>query len=153
MSRITPCLWFEVNLDEVVDYYKSIFDNVKLDALNRMPDGSVITAEFEIEGQKFMALAGGPDFTKFTEAVSFYFRCEDQAEVDRYWSALTADGGEESQCGWLKDKYGISWQIVPKQFEEMMAGSDPAAVQRMIDEMFKMQKLDVAELQKAYKAA
>jgi predicted 3-demethylubiquinone-9 3-methyltransferase (glyoxalase superfamily) len=149
MSKITPCLWVEDDLQEIVDYYASIFPNVRLESINEMPDGSPITATFEIEGQRFMALRGGPDYTKFTEAVSFYLACADQAEVDHYWQRLTADGGEESQCGWLKDKFGLSWQIVPEEFEEMMEG-DPAAVRRMIDAMMQMQRLDVAKLKAAY---
>ncbi len=149
MSKITPCLWVEDDLQEIFDYYKSIFPNVQLESMNKMPDGSTITAIFEIEGQRFMALHGGPMF-KFTEAVSFYVACKDQGEADYYWDRLTADGGEESQCGWLKDKYGLSWQIVPAEFEEMMAGDNPAKVQRMIDAMMQMQRLDVAKLRAAH---
>ncbi len=152
MSKITPCLWVEDDLQEIVDYYKAIFPNVLLESITKMPDGSAITALFEIAGQRFMALRGGPMF-KFTEAVSFYLACEDQTEADYYWDKLTADGGEESQCGWLKDKYGLSWQIVPAEFEEMMAGDDPGKVQRMIDAMMQMQRLDMAKLRAAYEGA
>lgn len=149
MSKITPCLWVEDDLQEIFDYYQSIFSNTRLEAINTMPDGTSITATFEIEGQRFMALRGGPEF-KFTEAVSFYLECADQAEADYYWQKLTADGGEESQCGWLKDKFGLSWQIVPREFEEMMQGDDPVKVQRMIDAMMQMQRLDIAALRAAY---
>lgn len=152
MSKITPCLWMNNNLEEAIDYYRSIFPNVQVESVNKMPDGTVITGIFEIEGQRFMALNGGPEFA-FTEAVSFYLECEDQAEVDHYWGRLTADGGEESQCGWLKDRFGLSWQIVPREFEEMMGGDDPVRVQRMIDAMFTMQRLDVAALRRAYDGA
>lgn len=151
MPKVTPCLWFN-NLEQAIDYYRSIFPNLTVESLNRMPDGSVITGMFEIEGQQFMGLNGGSEF-QFTEAVSFYLQCEDQAEVDYYWEQLTANGGEESMCGWLKDRFGLSWQIVPKEFEEMMGGDDPARVQRMIDAMLQMRKLDVAALRQAYHAA
>ncbi|MGE0597901.1 MAG: VOC family protein [Dehalococcoidia bacterium] len=152
MSKITPCLWVEDDLQEVFDYYQSIFPNAKLETINKMPDGNAITSIFEIEGQRFMALRGGPMF-KFNEAVSFYVECKDQTESDYYWNKLTADRGEESQCGWLKDKYGLSWQIVPREFEEMMQGDDPVKVQRMIDAMMQMQRLDVAKLRAAYEGA
>lgn len=152
MTRIMPCLWVVGDIDEVIAYYSAIFANTSVGSLNRMPDGSVITAEIDIEGQRFQLLKGGPAEWHFNESVSFYVGCEGQAEVDRYWNMLTADGGEESQCGWLKDKFGLSWQIVPKEFEDMMSGDDPAKVQKMIDSMFTMQKLDIAALQTAYGA-
>jgi len=151
MPDITPCLWMNHNLEEAIDYYRSIFPDVRVEALNRMPDGTVITGIFEIAGQRFMGLSGGPEF-QFNEAVSFYLQCEGQAEVDHYWEKLTANGGEESMCGWLKDRFGLSWQVVPKEFEEMMGGDDPAKVQRMIDAMLKLQKLDIAALREAYEA-
>ncbi|MBE0607939.1 MAG: VOC family protein [Dehalococcoidia bacterium] len=151
MPDITPCLWMNHNLEEAIDYYRSIFPDVRVEALNRMPDGTVITGIFEIAGQRFMGLNGGPEF-QFNEAVSFYLQCEGQAEVDHYWEKLTANGGEESMCGWLKDRFGLSWQVVPKEFEEMMGGDDPAKVQRMIDAMLKLRKLDIAALREAYEA-
>lgn len=153
MTSITPCLWVTGSIDEVIAYYSGVFSTVTVESLSRMPDGNVITATIEIENQRFMLLQGGPADWSFNESVSFYLGCEGQEEVDRYWNYFTADGGEESQCGWLKDKYGLSWQIVPKEFEDMMSGDDPEAVQRMIQAMFQMQKLDIAGLRAAYDAA
>lgn len=153
MTSITPCLWVTGSLDEVIAYYAGIFANTRVEPLNRMPDGDAITAHIEIEGQRFMLLKGGPQPFTFTESVSFYVQCEGQAEVDRYWQMLTADGGEESQCGWLKDRFGMSWQIVPKEFEDMIGGGEPAKVQAMIAAMLQMRKLDIAALKKAYDAA
>ncbi|MEO8541576.1 MAG: VOC family protein [bacterium] len=153
MAKITPCLWVVGEIDDVIAYYTGVFPGLQTEALNRMPDGGVITAEITMEGQRFQLLKGGPAEWSFNESVSFYLGCEGQAEVDRYWNYFTADGGEESQCGWLKDKYGLSWQIVPKEFEDMMGGDDPAKVEKMIAAMFTMQKLDIAALQKAYDAA
>jgi predicted 3-demethylubiquinone-9 3-methyltransferase (glyoxalase superfamily) len=138
------------DIDEVIAYYSAIFEGTRVESLNRMPGGDVITAELEMAGQRFMLLKGGPQPFTFTDAISFFVRCQGQAEVDHYWDRLTADGGQESQCGWLKDKFGMSWQIVPKEFEDMMAGDDPAKVQRMITAMLQMRKLDIATLQKAY---
>ena len=153
MTTITPCLWVVSGIDEVIAYYSGVFPDLQTTSISRMPDGNVITAEIVIANQKFMLLAGGPAEWSFNESVSFYLGCEGQAEVDRYWSYFTADGGEESQCGWLKDKYGLSWQVVPKEFEDMMGGDDPEKVQRMIQAMFTMQKLDIAGLRAAYDAA
>lgn len=152
MTLITPCLWVTGNIDDVIAYYSGAFPDLQTTSLSRMPDGNVITAQIVMAGQTFMLLAGGPADWTFNESISFYLGCEGQAEVDRYWDYFTADGGEESQCGWLKDKYGLSWQIVPKEFEEMMAGDDPEKVQRMIEAMFQMQKLDIAGLKSAYNA-
>ncbi len=152
MPTITPCLWVVGDVDEVISYYSGVFSNVAVEAEGRMPDGSLMTATVTIEGQRFMLLKGGPQPFTFSEAVSFYVSCEGQAEVDRYWDYLTADGGEESQCGWLKDRFGMSWQIVPREFEAMMSG-DPEKVQRMIQAMFQMKKLDIAGLQAAYNGA
>lgn len=153
MTTITPCLWVTSSIDEVIGYYSGVFPDLQTTSISRMPDGNVITAEIVIANQKFQLLAGGPAGWSFNESVSFYLGCEGQAEVDRYWNYFTADGGEESQCGWLKDRYGMSWQIVPKEFEDMMSGDDPARVQAMIDAMFQMQKLDIAGLRAAYDAA
>ena len=146
--RITPFLWFDSNAEEAVDFYLTVFKNSRrLDGLasstdTTVPKGKVLTISFELDGQKFTALNGGPHF-KFTEAVSFFVRCDSQEEVDYYWSKLLA-GGKESQCGWLKDKFGLSWQIVPAQLPELL--KHPKAMQAMM----KMKKLDIAELKKAH---
>ncbi len=146
--RITPFLWFDANAEEAVDFYLGIFKNSRRLNELRVPDesgnpkGKVLTVAFELDGQKFTALNGGPTF-QFTEAISFVVRCEDQAEVDYYWSKLTAGGGMESQCGWLKDKFGLSWQIVPTRLPELL--KSPQAMQAMMG----MKKLDIAELERA----
>lgn len=148
--RITPFLWFDSNAEEAVEFYLTVFKNShRLDGLRHTddtpgPKGSVLTIAFELDGQKFTALNGGPMF-KFTEAVSFVVRCESQQEVDDYWSKLSA-GGSESQCGWLKDKFGLSWQIVPARLAELI--KHPKAMQAMM----KMKKLDIAELERAAKS-
>jgi predicted 3-demethylubiquinone-9 3-methyltransferase (glyoxalase superfamily) len=154
MPKITPFLWFDSEAEEAMHYYCSIFPNAKPGEVVRSapggvpPEGAVLIARFELEGQQFVALNGGPHF-KFTEAVSFYVDCEDQAEVDRLWDRLTRDGGEPGQCGWLKDKYGLSWQIVPKVMTELLADPDPARAGRATQAMLKMTKLDVAALKAA----
>ena len=146
--RITPFLWFDKNAEEAVDFYLSVFKNSRrLGGLHSpddsaAPKGSVLTVAFELDGQKFTALNGGPTF-KFTEAVSFVVRCEDQAEIDYYWSKLTEGGGQESQCGWLKDKFGLSWQITPARIGELI--KTPKAMQAMMG----MKKLNIAELERA----
>jgi predicted 3-demethylubiquinone-9 3-methyltransferase (glyoxalase superfamily) len=148
--RITPFLWFDSNAEEAVNFYLSIFKNARrLDALRgpedtTVPKGNVLTISFELDGQRFTALNGGPLF-KFTEAVSFLVRCDSQQEVDYYWSKLLA-GGSESQCGWLRDKFGLSWQIVPSRLSELIR--HPKAMQAMM----KMKKLDIAELERAAKS-
>jgi predicted 3-demethylubiquinone-9 3-methyltransferase (glyoxalase superfamily) len=145
--RITPFLWFDSNAEEAVEFYLTVFKNSRrLDELRNTgdapgPKGGVLTIAFELDGQKFTALNGGPAF-KFTEAISFVVRCDSQQEVDDYWSKLTA-GGSESQCGWLKDKFGLSWQIVPARLSELL--SNPKAMQAMM----RMKKLDIAELERA----
>ena len=147
-TRITPFLWFDGNADEAVNFYISVFKNSRrLDKMDSavdtsVPKGKTITISFELDGQAFVALNGGPNF-KFTEAVSFMIRCENQQEIDYYWSKLTADGGAESQCGWLKDKFGLSWQVVPAQIAELV--KSPKGMQAMM----KMKKLDIAELERA----
>src|SRR5436190_1194754 len=151
---ITPCLWFDNRIEEAVTFYIAVFGGNILHTAHYpegapMAKGTVMTITFTLQDQEFIALNGGPHF-KFTEAVSFMVRCKDQAEVDRYWNALTADGGEESQCGWLKDKYGLSWQVVPPGFEKMMNSGDAAATQRAMHAMYGMKKLDLAALQAAY---
>lgn len=146
--RITPFLWFDANADEAVDFYLTVFKNsrrigkLKVDGAPHTPEGKPLTVSFELDGQKFTALNGGP-FFKFTEAVSFVVRCDSQQEVDEYWSKLTANGGIESQCGWLKDKFGLSWQIVPARLPELI--QHPKAMEALM----KMKKLDIAELERA----
>jgi len=149
MKKITPFLWFDTQAEEAMNFYVSIFKNSKVGGVSRGPDGRAFTVSFELDGQEFMGLNAGPEF-KFNEAVSMYVDCEDQAEVDYFWNKLTADGGEESMCGWLKDKYGLSWQIVPKQLGELMGDPDPEKSQRVMQAMLKMQKIIVADLQKAH---
>jgi len=149
MKKITPFLWFDTQAEEAMNYYVSLFKNSKVNNISRGPDGSAFIVSFELDGQDFMGLNAGPQF-KFNEAVSMYVDCENQTEVDYFWYALTADGGEESMCGWLKDKYGLSWQIVPKQLGELMGDPDPEKSKRVMDAMLKMQKIIVADLQKAY---
>jgi len=149
MKKITPFLWFDTQAEEAMNFYVSLFKNSKVNNISRGPDGRAFTVSFELDGQEFMGLNAGPQF-KFNEAVSMYVDCEDQAEVDYFWGALTADGGEESMCGWCKDKYGLWWQIVPKQLGKVMGDPDPVKSQRVMDAMLKMQRIIVADLQKAY---
>ena len=146
MTSITPFLWFDNNVPEAVAFYKSVFPNAKVETVNDF------MASFELEGQKFNALNGGPQF-KFNEAVSFFVSVESQEEVDYFWSKLTADGGEESRCGWLKDKFGLSWQIVPTALGEMMKGGTPAQSQKVMEAMMKMVTLDIKTLKQAYEQA
>ena len=154
MRKITPCLWFDNQAEEATNFYVSLFKNSQVLSVSRFgeggpgPAGTVMTTTFEIDGQELMALNGGPYF-KFTEAISLFVNCETQEEVDRLWAALT-DGGEESQCGWLKDRYGLSWQIVPTALGEMLGDPDPEKSQRVMQAMLKMRKIIVADLQKAY---
>jgi predicted 3-demethylubiquinone-9 3-methyltransferase (glyoxalase superfamily) len=154
MRKITPFLWFDDNAEEAVKFYVSVFKNSKIGKVARYgkagpgPEGTVMTAEFELEGQKFIALNAGPKF-KFTEAISFVVNCETQKEVDEFWEKLSA-GGEKGRCGWLKDKFGLSWQIVPTALGKMMSDSDPARSQRVMKAMLQMDKLDIAGLKRAY---
>jgi len=153
--RITPFLWFDSNAEEAVNFYLTVFknsqrlDEVRTTEAGPGPKGSILTIEFELDGQKFTALNGGPKF-KFTEAVSFVVRCDSQKEVDYYWSKLIAGGGSESQCGWLKDKFGLSWQIVPTALVQYLGGPDRAGAQRAMQAMMQMVKLDIAGLKNAY---
>ena len=153
-QKITTCLWFDTQAEEAADFYVSVFDGSKVLNAARYgddgpgPAGQVMTVEFEIEGRKFLALNGGPAFS-FSEAVSFVIDCSSQEEVDRYWSALTA-GGAESQCGWLKDKFGVSWQVVPSVLSQLLGGPDREGAQRAMQAMLGMRKLEIAELQAAY---
>ncbi|MBI1729854.1 VOC family protein [Candidatus Acetothermia bacterium] len=141
MQKITPFLWFDGNAEEAAKFYISIFKNSKIVSSNPM------IVEFTLDGQEFMALNGGPKF-KFTEAVSFFVSCKDQQEVDYYWEKLSA-GGAKGQCGWLKDKFGVSWQIIPKALGELMSGPDPEKSQRVMQAMLKMTKIDIEGLKRA----
>ena len=153
MPKITPFLWFNSNAEEAANFYASVFKNSKVKAVTRYsgagpgPKGSVMTVNFELDGQEFTALNGGPQFT-FTEAVSFVVHCDTQQDVDYYWEKLTA-GGRESQCGWLKDKYGLSWQIVPKALPRLLQQTDPKKAQRVVQALLQMKKLDVGALERA----
>ncbi len=154
MQKITPFLWFDQQAEEAARFYTSIFKNSKLHSITRFGDGapgmpgSVMTVAFEIEGQQFTALNGGPAFA-FTPAISFYVDCETQEEVDYLWTRLT-EGGQEEQCGWLKDRFGVSWQIVPRALIELMNDPDPEKANRVMQAMLKMVKIDIATLQRAY---
>ena len=159
MQKITPFLWFEDQAEEAAKFYTSIFKNSKVGKITRYgesaekaagrPAGSVMTVEFEIAGQKFTALNGGPVF-KFNESISFVVNCETQEDVDYFWEKLTADGGQESQCGWLRDKFGVSWQVVPTVLIEMLHDKDPERSERVMKEMLQMQKIDIKKLNDAY---
>lgn len=154
MQKITPFLWFNDNAEEAMNFYTSIFKNAKIGNVTRYgaagpgPEGSVMTATFQLEGQEFMVLNGGPAF-KFTEAISFFVNCETQEEIDRLWEKLTADGGKESQCGWLKDKYGLSWQIVPSNLSQLLNNPDREKAKRAMNAMLQMKKLDIQALEQA----
>ena len=154
MPKITPFLWFDTEAEEAAKFYVSIFKNSKIVTTARHgdagpgPKGSVMTVLFQLDGQPFIALNGGPQF-KFTEAISFVVNCETQQEVDDYWTKLSAGGGE-AQCGWLKDKYGLSWQITPTVLSKLLADPDPKKSRRVMEAMLKMQKIDIAALQNAY---
>ena len=155
MQKITTSFWMDDWIEDAVNFYVSLFKDSRITNVSRygeaMPDmkGKVLAINFELEGQKYMAINGGPNFP-FTEAISLFVSCEDQAEVDRYWTALTADGGKESQCGWLKDRFGLSWQIIPAALPRLLGGPDRAGAQRAIQAMLKMKKIDVAGLEQAY---
>jgi predicted 3-demethylubiquinone-9 3-methyltransferase (glyoxalase superfamily) len=157
-QKITPFLWFDGNAEEAVNYYLSVFPDAKLGEVSRygegmpMPAGTVLVANFTLFGQEFGAINAGPEF-KFTEAISFMIDCKDQAEVDYYWDKLTADGGEPSQCGWLKDKFGLSWQVVPSVLGELMTNPDPAKANRVTQALMQMGKIDIATLEAARDAA
>jgi predicted 3-demethylubiquinone-9 3-methyltransferase (glyoxalase superfamily) len=158
MQKISPCLWFDTEGEEAAEFYTSIFPNSRIVEVTRYgsagprAEGTVMTVDFELDGQKFMALNGGPDF-KFNEAISLEVHCETQEEVDKYWSALTADGGEEGPCGWLKDKYGVSWQIVPNLLNQLIKDPDREKSQRVMAAMLQMGKIEIDELEKAAEAA
>lgn len=149
MKKITPFLWFDTQAEDAMNFYVSLFKNSKVLGVSRGPDGKAFTVSFELDGQEFMGLNAGPQF-KFNEAVSMFVNCEDQAEVDYFWNALTVGGGEESMCSWCKDKYGLWWQIVPKQLGQLMGDPDQVKAGRVMQAMLKMKKIIVADLQKAY---
>ena len=148
MPTITPFLWFDTQAEEAMNLYTSIFKRSKVVSVNRA-GGRVMSVQFELENQTFMALNAGPQYT-FTEAISFFVGCDTQTEIDELWAKLTADGGSESRCGWLKDKFGLSWQIVPNSLGRMLGDKDPAKAQRTMQAMLQMNKLDIAKLQAAY---
>ena len=157
MPNITPMLWFDGNAEEAARFYTSRFPNSHIDKVVKAASdtpgnrkGDVITVEFTLDGTKFVGLNGGPEFT-FSEAVSFVIDCKDQAEVDRYWDALIAGGGEPSVCGWLKDKFGLSWQVTPRRLLEMTESDDGPAAERAMKAMLEMTKIDIAKLEEAYK--
>ncbi|WP_198956116.1 VOC family protein [Archangium sp. Cb G35] len=154
-QKITPFLWFNTEAEEAANLYVSLFKDSKILSVSRYgdagpgPKGSAMVVDFQLAGQRFQALNGGPIF-KFTEALSLMVHCDSQEEVDTLWSKLTANGGQESQCGWLKDRYGLSWQIVPKRFVELMQDKDPKRTQRVVQAMMTMKKFDIARLEQAY---
>jgi predicted 3-demethylubiquinone-9 3-methyltransferase (glyoxalase superfamily) len=157
-QKISPCLWFDTRAEEAANFYVSVFKNSRIKQVSRYgkvgrevhdkPAGSVMVVEFEIEGQTFTALNGGPQF-KFDEAVSFQVMCDSQAEIDHFWSTLS-QGGREGQCGWLKDKFGVSWQVVPSALPQMLAGGDEATQDRMMTAIMAMKKFDLEGLKQAY---
>ena len=153
MKKITPCLWFDDQAEPAARFYTSIFRNSRIDAVSHYeeggprPTGTVMTVKFHLDGQEFLALNGGPQF-KFTEAVSFIANCETQEELDHLWEKLSA-GGEKVQCGWLKDKFGLSWQVIPKMLTELLGHSNPDKAGRVMKAMLQMKKFDIAALQKA----
>jgi predicted 3-demethylubiquinone-9 3-methyltransferase (glyoxalase superfamily) len=159
MQKITPFFWFDDQAEGAVNFYTSLFKNSKIGRIfhyteeaaekTGRPVGSVLTIEFEIEGQKFVALNGGPLF-KFNESISFVINCETQEEVDYFWRKLTADGGEESQCGWLKDKFGVSWQVTPTVLIDMLHDKDPEKAERVMKAMLQMQKIEIPKLKAAW---
>ena len=159
MDKVTPCLWFDHNAEEAANFYVSLLPDSRIDSILRSPadnpgmkEGGVLLVDFTLAGRKYSALNGGPQFP-FTEAVSFVIHCEDQQEVDRLWDALIADGGKPVQCSWLKDKWGLSWQIVPEELFEMYKSPDREAVRRAFEAMLGMVKLDLAELRRAFEGS
>jgi predicted 3-demethylubiquinone-9 3-methyltransferase (glyoxalase superfamily) len=154
LQKITPNLWFDTEAEQAAEFYCSVFENSRIVHVTRYTEsgpreaGMVMTVDFELEGQRFTGINGGPEFS-FDEAVSFLVNCEDQAEIDYFWEKLTAGGGEEGPCGWVKDRFGLSWQIVPRGMDELFAGSDPERANRAMAAMLKMRKLDIAALRDA----
>jgi 2-polyprenyl-6-hydroxyphenyl methylase/3-demethylubiquinone-9 3-methyltransferase len=159
MTRIAPCLWFNGQAEEAANFYASVFPDSHVDKVNRAPTdypsgkaGDALTVEFTVLGMKFLGLNGGPNFT-FDEAISFQVYTRDQEETDRYWNAIVANGGAESACSWCKDRFGLSWQIVPQVLMDMMTSSDTAAAKRAMEAMMTMRKIDIAALEAAFNAA
>jgi predicted 3-demethylubiquinone-9 3-methyltransferase (glyoxalase superfamily) len=158
MPKISPFLWFDSQAEEAANFYVSVFPNSKIGKISRYgeagpgPKGSVMVVEFELDGQHILALNGGPQF-KFTEAISLSVDCKSQEEVDRYWQKLTSGGGSEGPCGWLKDRYGLSWQINPAILGQLLADPDPKKSRRVMEAMLKMKKIVIADLKKAYEGA
>jgi predicted 3-demethylubiquinone-9 3-methyltransferase (glyoxalase superfamily) len=154
MPTITPCLWFDTQAEDAATYYVSVFKNSRIVATSRYGEagpreaGMVLTVQFELDGQQFTALNGGPEFT-FDEAISFQIDCASQDDVDYYWDRLTADGGQEGPCGWVKDKFGVSWQVVPDEMETLLSDPDEGRSQRAMAAMLKMKKIDIAEIRRA----
>ena len=155
MSKISPCLWFDGNAEEAAQLYTSLFPNSRIDKVTRSPAdnpstprGAVLTVDFTLDGQRFIGLNGGPA-RPFTEAISFSIDCEDQAEVDRYWDALIEDGGAPDQCGWLKDRFGVSWQVVPRVLFKLLADPDRERSQRVMQAMLSMKKIEIDALERA----
>ena len=158
-TKVYPCLWFDGKAEEAANFWVSLLPESRVEKVWRSPAdtpagpaGMVITVDFTLGGQRFQGLNGGPDFN-FNEAVSFVIECDEQAEVDRLWDALTADGGEPGPCGWLKDRFGVSWQIVPRRLNELTDDPDPERARRAMEAMLKMGKIDIAELERAADAA
>ena len=161
-AKITPCLWFDTKAEDAANFYCSVFKNSKITAISRFPEagqdvhhkpaGSVLMVAFELDGQPFTALNGGPQFT-FDEAVSFQVPCASQAEIDYYWNALTKDGGQEGPCGWLKDKFGLSWQVFPEAMPKMLMDPDRAKAARVMNAFMTMKKIDIAAVERAYAGA
>lgn len=159
MQKIIPTLWFDINAEESVNFYVSIFKNSKINEITRygnegakvsgLPKGAIMTINFTLNGQDFIALNGGPIF-KFSEAISFLINCKTQEEIDFYWTKLIENGGQESQCGWLKDKYGVSWQVAPDVLDKMLADKDKEKINKVMIAMVKMKKIIIEDLEKAY---
>jgi predicted 3-demethylubiquinone-9 3-methyltransferase (glyoxalase superfamily) len=149
MQKITPFLWFDDNAEEAIEFYASIFPDAKIGDVSRQ-NGKFFLGSFELAGQRFFALNGGPQF-KFTEAFSLYVNCKDQAEVDRYWDSLLEGGGKPQQCGWLKDRYGLSWQIIPEALPRLIGDPDPKKAERATKAMLQMVKIDIAALEAAHR--
>jgi len=155
MDAFTTCLWFDTEGEEAARFYAGIFPNSSVKAVTPYPvgerAGQTMTVDFVLNGSKFVALNGGPEF-RFNESISFQVPCEDQAEIDRYWNALTEGGGEESMCGWLKDRFGVSWQVVPTHLEKWLSTDDPAQAERVSQALFQMKKIMIADLEAAVSA-
>jgi predicted 3-demethylubiquinone-9 3-methyltransferase (glyoxalase superfamily) len=156
MPKITPCLWFDGNAEEAALFYVSLIPDSRINGISRSPadnpstsEGAVLMVDFTLAGQAFTGLNGGPQFP-FSEAISWVIDCADQVEVDRLWDALTADGGSPGQCGWLKDRFGMSWQVVPRQLGEMLGSADADGARRAMEAMLKMSKIDIAEMRRAF---